>query len=150
MSSSGNRLLDAWRECSEDERTAFLAAIGEDIDLSQQATLRRAYYEGTEKALKAILRIYERQQIEDGGYDEGQLTQKTDEFWEREIRWLDSVIEKLRAQNEPNCSDAIGNVEHQDFAGLDRIIQEELWTCLDQQRSLSKPKSLNATKPSRS
>ena len=61
--SSGDRLLDAWGESSEEERTAFLTAIGEDIDLSQQGTLRRAHYEGTEKALKDIRKRYEKRRL---------------------------------------------------------------------------------------
>ena len=55
--SSGNRLLDAWEASSEEERNAFLKAIGEDVDACEQSTLRRGYYEGTEAALESIRKM---------------------------------------------------------------------------------------------
>ena len=62
--SSGNRLLDAWEASSEEERNAFLKAIGEDVDACEQSTLRRGYYEGTEAALESIRKWYDKRRTE--------------------------------------------------------------------------------------
>ena len=141
--SSSDRLLDAWGASSEEERTAFLRAIGEDIDAYQQGTLRRAHYEGKEEALEDIRKRYEKRRTEDLNdvHEQSQLKQKI-EYWEGEIRWIDLVIKKLRAQNEPNFSDTIENVEYEDVAALHScIIQEEHWKRLDQLPSSSQAKA---------